>query len=89
MANLTLSRAVRNTAFPSLSVFPFVVAATRLAFLCNVRSQTYNYTTLAFWLSASVALAAAAVSSYRVVLTDLLCERQVQRANAARKGGSY
>ena len=68
MANFTLSRAILNTAFKSLSVLAIAVAATRLTFLCKARSQSSHYTMVAFWLmvEASVALAAAAVSSYRV-----------------------
>lgn len=88
MANFTLSRAVLNTAFKSVSVLTIAIAATRLAFLCKARSQSSQYIVVAFWLivEASVALAAAAVSSYRVVLLDLLCRRQAQRQRRRSKG---
>jgi hypothetical protein len=89
MTNFTLARAVLNTAFKSFSMPANAVATTRPAFLCKARFQSSSYTMVAFWLTveAYVALAAAAVSSFHVVLLDLLCKRQTQREDAAQKGG--
>ena len=90
MANFTLSCAILDTALKSLPVLTTVVAATRLAFLCKARSQSSHYTMFALWfvVEASVALAAAAVSSYRVVFPDLLCKRN-EKTRRERVGGSY
>jgi|SRR5690242_13914940 len=89
MANFTLTRAIINTAFKSLSVCIVAIAATRLAILCDARSQDLNYTTIIFWLvvEAAIALIAASVSSYRVIVLDYLCERQRHQDSAAQKGG--
>jgi hypothetical protein len=89
MANFTLSRAIINTAFKSLSVFAVAIAAIRLAFLCKADSDQVNYLTLILWLvvEGAVTLAAVSISSYRVVLLDVLSNRQVQRDDAAQQGG--
>ncbi|KAH6633138.1 hypothetical protein C7974DRAFT_165700 [Boeremia exigua] len=89
MANFTMSRAIVNTTFKSLSAFVVTIAITRLAFLCDAESQNADYTTTIFWLmvEAAVALIAASVSSYRVVLLDVICKRQVQRSDAISKDG--
>lgn len=87
MANFTLLRAALNAGFKSLSVFVIAVAVTRLAFLCDRRSQN-DHTAIILWLmvEANVAIVAASVSSYRVVVLDYLCRRQVQQESVAREG---
>ena len=87
MANFTLLRAALNAGFKSLSVFVIAVAVTRLAFLCDRRSQNDQIATI-LWLmvEANVAVVAASVSSYRVVVLDYLCRRQVQQESVAREG---
>lgn len=88
MANYTLSRAVLDTAFKCLSVFAITVAATRLAFLCDPRSQSINYMTITLWLmvEASFALIAAPTSGYRIVFLNILCKLRMQRNSVAQKG---
>jgi hypothetical protein len=88
MANFTLLRAALNAGFKSLSVFVIAVAVTRLAFLCDRRSQNNDQTATILWLmvEANVAIVAASVSSYRVVVLDYLCRRQVQQESVAREG---
>jgi hypothetical protein len=87
MANFTLLRAALNAGFKSLSVFVVAVAVTRLAFLCGRRSQNDQTVTI-LWLivEANVAIVAASVSSYRVVVLDYMCRRQVQQESVAREG---
>ena len=87
MANFTLLHAALNAGFKSLSVFVIAVAVTRLAFLCDRRSQNDQIATI-LWLmvEANVAVVAASVSSYRVVVLDYLCRRQVQQESVAREG---
>jgi len=87
MANFTLLRAALNAGFKSLSVFVIAVAVTRLAFLCDRRSQN-DQIAIILWLmvEANVAIVAASVSSYRVVVLDYLCRRQVQQESVAREG---
>jgi hypothetical protein len=88
MANFTLLRAALNAGFKSLSVFVVAVAVTRLAFLCDRKPQNNDHTATILWLmvEANVAIIAASVSSYRVVVLDYLCRRQVQQESVAREG---
>lgn len=69
MANSTLSRAIVNTAFKSLSVLAIAVAATPLASPCKARPWSLHYILVAFWLivEPSIAKAVATVFSYCVV----------------------
>ncbi|KAJ8118778.1 hypothetical protein OPT61_g315 [Boeremia exigua] len=89
MGNFTLSHAVVNTVFKSLSVCVVAIAAIRLAFLCNGAAQNVDYGTVILWLmvEAAVAVTAASISSYRVIVLDYLCKSQVQRARATQRDG--
>ncbi|KAJ4991927.1 hypothetical protein SVAN01_02522 [Stagonosporopsis vannaccii] len=89
MANFTLSRAIVNNIFKSLSVCAIAVAAPRFAFLCGGQvpaTQLHNNHLLADGRS-SHRLIAASVSSYHFIVLDYVWKRQLREEDTARKGG--
>ncbi|KAH7082900.1 hypothetical protein BKA63DRAFT_402973 [Paraphoma chrysanthemicola] len=80
MANFTLLRAAINAIFKSLSIFTIAIAITRMSRQSMPNSQSANYIQVTFWLmvEANVALIAASVSSYRIVVIDYLTSRSAR-----------
>ena len=76
MANFTISRAIINTSFKSLSILTVAFASCRLAFQYDSKARSVDYVSLSFWLAAEAAVAviAASISSYRIVVLDYLTE---------------
>ncbi|CAO2655690.1 Nn.00g044930.m01.CDS01 [Neocucurbitaria sp. VM-36] len=76
MAGFTISRAIINTSFKSLSILTVAVASCRLAFQYDGKARRVDYVSLSFWLAAEAAVAviAASISSYRIVLLDYLTD---------------
>jgi hypothetical protein len=72
MANLTSPHAIINTTFKSLSACTIAIASTRLVYQHNAKYDRIDYLQLTFWLvvEAAIALIAASIASYRVVVLD-------------------
>jgi uncharacterized membrane protein len=86
MSTFSLAHAAINTLFKSLSVFAMASAACRLGLQYNTETRRIDYVSLTFWLliEAAVAVIAASISSYRVVVLDYLKARQAQQQTSAR-----
>jgi hypothetical protein len=86
MSTFSLAHAAINTLFKSLSIFAIASAACRLAFQYNTKARRIDYISLTLWLviEAAVAVIAAAISSYRVVVLDYLKDRRAQQQTSAR-----
>jgi hypothetical protein len=72
--------------FKCLSIFAIASAACRLAFQYNTEARRIDYVSLTLWLviEAAVAVIAASISSYRVVVLDYLKDHRVQQQTSAR-----
>ncbi|KAF2853121.1 hypothetical protein T440DRAFT_476962 [Plenodomus tracheiphilus IPT5] len=78
LANFTLSNAVINTSFKSLSVFTVVITACRVAFQFDKEDGQINYRSLSIWLAieAAVSVVMGSVSGYRTIALNLHTARK-------------
>ena len=83
MANHIRSYTIANFVFKSLSIFNIVVAATRLAIQYDSSVGRIQYTSVTFMLiiEAAIAFILVSISSYRIVVLDLLAGRQRRKIN--------
>lgn len=91
LANFTLSNAIINTLFKSLSVFPIIITVCRTIFQINKEKRQINYLILALWLAieAAVAVIMGSVSSYRTVVLKLYATHIRQQRSDPTQSGEW